>query len=124
VKKVIELLEEALYQVSRSDSGYEGTRLGRALDAIDEAIAALKAPPRWETPERRKERTGEEWPEGAAIYYRTRYRPTTYEDERWTIWRVAKHNSRKRIAVSGQVQIICATEAGCPPDDWKPEEEE
>jgi hypothetical protein len=132
VKKVIELLEEAFYQVSRSDSGYKGTRLGRALDAIEEAITILKTPPRWETPEQRKERTGEEWPENALVYYRYAGARETYEgiyyDEFGGEWGYAAYKRIRGFAreaekhKNGRYQIVCANEAGPPPDDWKPEE--
>jgi hypothetical protein len=114
VEKVIELLERAYKWLCGFSTA------GEEIVILNELSVP---PPRWETPEQREQRTGEAWPEDNAIYFRTRYKPTIYEDERWTIWRVAKHKNRKRIAASYLVQIICATDAGKPPDDWEPEKE-
>jgi hypothetical protein len=75
---------------------------------------------KWETPAQYKERTGEEWPDNAAVYM------------------LAQHNARGGIKVPAEwnilpyklstkrcgrhvITIVCAnSDFGCPPDDWEP----
>jgi hypothetical protein len=82
------------------------------------------------TPEQYKARTGEAWPDNWAVYVRgfdkkeggcefghaerffREWEATTYENAKWVVGRDYFLN----------VIIICATEAGPPPDDWRPEE--
>jgi hypothetical protein len=66
------------------------------------------------------------------VYYRLAYSHTTYEgvyyDEfsgEWyaNLYRyISAYDKELRKTLSGKHQIICATEAGPPPDDWRPEE--
>jgi hypothetical protein len=84
-----------------------------------------EAPPRWYTPEQWENHTGKPWPNEWAVYYRKRYKPTIFEPETWTIWMVAKHKSIKTLKnryAPQEVQVVCAAEAGAPPDGWRPEE--
>jgi hypothetical protein len=114
MKKAIELLKQLADDLS-FDRPYskeileivcEDTRIG-----ILEVIELLQAPPRWETPEQYKKRTGEDWPDEAAVYiYGKRY---------WLGWSVCRYITAKNKKVS---LYVCATEAGLPPADWKPEE--
>jgi hypothetical protein len=79
--------------------------------------------PRWETPEQYEKRTGEPWPDDWAVY-------ALYEDNggrlKWfaqsrgfTEKQIKRNKSDSRIKM-----MVCATEAGPPPDDWRPEEPE
>jgi hypothetical protein len=113
MKKVIELLKQLADDLS-FDRPYskeilemvcEDTRIG-ILDVIE----LLQAPPRWETPEQYKKRTGEDWPRDWAVYSSSR----NFQYG----WSATLH----RIAKEDNDVCICATEAGIPPEDWKPEE--
>jgi hypothetical protein len=115
VKKVIELLEEArrdLIVYSR-DEDYEHL-LMFALSNIEKALDELKSP-RWYTPKQWEAETGEAWPDDWGVYV------WDYALKLWiirayeTIKYCEKFNGRK-------YPVVCATEAGKPPDDWRPEE--
>jgi hypothetical protein len=87
---------------------------------IRQAIAELKTKPRWETPEQRLKRTGEAWPEDWAVY-------AVYEDndgkKKWFSGCYCRERERMRKGKIPEM-IVCATEAGPPPDDWRPMEKE
>jgi hypothetical protein len=126
MKKAIELLRAAhgLIDGLCGQNEDEKRWLDEALLRIGHALVILKDTPRWETPERWKERTGEEWPDNWAVYFR---RPKTkrreYAPELGYIrWVIGSWGTVRRIDDICHFQIICATEAGCPPNDWKPEE--
>jgi hypothetical protein len=78
---------------------------------------------RWETPEQYKARTGKPWPDDWAVYYRY-----VSASGKLDIWRtgyyenIANSNHDFRSHNAGYYQIVCATEAGPPPDDWRPED--
>jgi hypothetical protein len=74
--------------------------------------------PLWETPEQWEERTGMGWPQNAAVYYRLQgsLSPVWRVDDMKTIMAFDATYKGHR-----QMDIICATEAGPPPYDWKPE---
>jgi hypothetical protein len=91
-----------------------------AKGMVMEAIEILQSP-RWYSPEQWEKRTGKPWPDYWAVYYRTRYRPSIYDSEMWTMWCVSKYKTAKKKTAA---QIVCATEAGPPPEDWEPEEGE
>jgi hypothetical protein len=123
MERVIELLERAMANTVpttgvKPASGDMNlfteaiSYLNEAISYLNEAIAELKTPPRWETPERWKERTGKEWPNNAAVSYST-------SDHGWY---ADTYSLARILSMTSSVQIICATEAGPPPDDWKPEE--
>jgi hypothetical protein len=113
MKRVIELLEKAreLVFIRSSDT--------IAL-YLEEAIAELKALPRWETPEQREKRTGEAWPDDWAVY-------ALYEDNdgqrQWFWGGYGKERDKTGRKSKNPIAIVCATEAGPPPDDWRPEED-
>jgi hypothetical protein len=85
----------------------------------------------YETPEQYEARTGKAWPENWGVYVRGfdkkecgcafghaeqfyhEWVITTYENAKWIVSRDYFLN----------VIIICATEAGIPPDGWEPEVE-
>jgi hypothetical protein len=71
------------------------------------------------TPEQYKERTGKDWPENWAVYWRTR------DNGKWLSWfpMTLEMGEFAMVKTVGEHQIVCATEAGKPPNDWKPEEE-
>jgi hypothetical protein len=120
VKKVIELLEEVESSVmlitdEKLDRGIREL-CNDAINYLNDAMAILKAH-RWETPEEWGRRTGELLLDRSPVYVRFRNRYVREENYYWLLyeyyqtraWRL--HNP-----------IICATEAGPPPDDWRPEE--
>jgi hypothetical protein len=74
---------------------------------------------KWETPEQREKRTGKPWPNNAAVY--SLYEETPVCNRFWFCESLydAREGNKKW---TNPVYIICATEAGPPPDDWKPEE--
>jgi hypothetical protein len=113
MKKVIELLEDALdvmLHVTQIPESYQ------EIAYIKEALAELKAPPRWETPEQWEKRTGKAWPEMAAVY--------AFPDLGWiamSFW-MPKLNTFLGDRSHDDIIIICATESGPPPKEWRPEE--
>jgi hypothetical protein len=123
MKKAIELLEEALetmLQVTRIPEHYQ------EVAYIKEAIAELKARPRWETPAQWEKRTGKAWPDNWAVYFLN----FSDSDIWWDIapyWEIKEIDGIQLIGDKkidfGKKEIVCATEAGPPPDAWKPEEE-
>ncbi|MDR2094304.1 MAG: hypothetical protein LBP76_02150, partial [Treponema sp.] len=91
------------------------------IESVEKAIAELKSPPRWETPEQWKERTGAELPDDFPVWERCVSR---YDREPWSLatYDEAKDNiDVHKEYEHSRIEIICATEAGCPPDDWAPE---
>jgi hypothetical protein len=84
---------------------------------------------KWETPEQFKERTGEEWPDNAAVYWC--YYKTNKSNKRLPLegdgWFVDKfYNVKSEMSVewlsTRKPIIICAsTRWGYPPEDWRPE---
>jgi hypothetical protein len=116
MKKVIELLEQA------KESMFLGSYYP-AVELIKEALAELKAPSCRETPEQWKQRTGEPWPDNGAVYALTELGKI---DMGWMAmsYQLAKKRFHYEDFDYGCVcAIICAIEAGPPPDDWRPEEE-
>jgi hypothetical protein len=129
---VIEKLEEAdscIESALNSNSGhFFRNRMALAIDFINEAMAELKTP-RWYTPEQWEAETGEAWPERNAIYFRD-----NNDDEYF--WGLETYGILKSIYGKHKLEsgeeydagplpfCVCATEAGPPPDGWKPEETE
>jgi DNA-directed RNA polymerase subunit RPC12/RpoP len=78
----------------------------------------------FETPEQYEARTGEAWPDNGAVYYLCvvgkNDEPVITNEWRTHTWSELK-NHKPKIA-GYRLKVICATEAGCPPDGWKPEE--
>jgi hypothetical protein len=110
MKTAIENLESALDNLIQDD----------VRNSIKLAIAELKAPPRFETPEQREKRTGEKWPDDWAVYWRW-----AKGDKSWNcgFYQDAKAPPLipLGVAIYGRV-IVCATEAGPPPDGREPGE--
>jgi hypothetical protein len=69
------------------------------------------------TPDQYLERTGEPWPDNWAVY--SLYE-TAKSEERF--WAVEEYGYAQEKCAGNPKAIICATEAGPPPDDWEPEE--
>jgi hypothetical protein len=117
VKKVIKLLEEAntiLATISPKITSLDGIGFPVAISNIQKAIAELKTP-RWYTPERWEAETGEPWPDNGAVWQLIEWwkDPPVYQ------WLLSEH----RFAKTEERIVVCATEAGPPPDGWRPEEE-
>jgi hypothetical protein len=119
VKKAVELLEEACKDLEESGRGmiYQ-MQISGGLDTIREAIALLKAP-RWETTEQYEKRTGKAWPDDWAVYTLCE---NNINGNRWWFCESYHYASIRMCTGSRLVAIICATEAGPPPDEWRPEE--
>jgi hypothetical protein len=122
MKKVIELLEEAdkyVFSISvHGDARKNVESRDMANGLIQEAIVLLKTP-RWETPEQWEKRTGEKLDANAAVYFRPdllyTYSFGISDKVEWNacLW---------KNAVPKCQTCVVATEAGIPPDDWRPEE--
>jgi hypothetical protein len=112
VNELIELLKSAKNEFACVIPDCEGCRgsLNTGLDLLDEALAELEAPPRWETPDQWEKRTGEKWPDNGAVYALV----LLLRGE--LIWEVMSYDT----ATSAAEYIICATEAGPPPENFKP----
>jgi hypothetical protein len=92
------------------------------LDLLDQAIAELKSP-RWYTPKQWEQCTGKAWPDSGAVYWRYK-RDMEREDKKWyiNIYILALRSAKYVGMANDAKQIICATEAGPPPEDWEPGE--
>ena len=130
MKKAIELLEQVKYDITlvSPNSGFQRDVIFHITEQIDEAIAALKAPPRWETPEQREKRTGEPWPDDWPVYccgqtdeFAKRYDALLKRPHGYT-WMCMTYKKAKNYEFYKMTHIICATEAGPPPDGWRLEE--
>jgi hypothetical protein len=125
MRTVIELLKRAVgyLDIDGFSRGTQHDMVAAASEQIAAAIAELRAP-RWYTPEQWEQRTGEPWPDNAAVYYRY-----VSAGGKLDIWRtgcyknIANSNHDFRSHNAGYHQIVCATEAGPPPADWEPEED-
>jgi RimJ/RimL family protein N-acetyltransferase len=105
MKKVIERLKK-VKEIARHGSS------SAICFGINEVMAELKAPPRWETPEQWEKRTGEAWPDNGAVYFKMSH---LGDDVEWGVCRLVSARRDHDICA-------VATEAGPPPDGWKPEE--
>jgi hypothetical protein len=119
MKKAIELLEEAkdeaLNVACELDIGSTWrNRLGITIDNLEAVIAELQHP-RWETPEQWEKCTGEKYPDTWAVYMRVQNKKGE-----WAGWLPTSYGA-SRLTLSVR-QVVCATEAGPPPDTWVPEE--
>jgi hypothetical protein len=127
MKKVIELLERVRSDIVNNYVDEEHIPLFMGEDVVsmlNEVLAILKSPPRLETPEQYRERTGRDWPENALVYYRYVGASEIYVAGEWSYAaykRIRGFAREEKKYKSGRYQIVCATEAGIPPDDWKPE---
>jgi hypothetical protein len=117
MKEVIELLERAVTQIHLVDgSSYlDFTLIREAEQKINNALHELRHPRRY-TPEQWKELTGEDWPEGWAVYVLVRNKYTKKKEYRWEAYPYTATKS-----FTGGNPIVCATEAGKPPKGWRPE---
>jgi hypothetical protein len=129
MKEAIQDLECALEKLSYVDAGIVYTVCEKpfrdAKGLIRVAVAHLKKVaaiaelphPYWETPEQYEKRTGEKWPNGWAVY-------ALYENNnngnRWVFCESYYFASSELCEGNRLVAIICATEAGPPPVDWRP----
>jgi hypothetical protein len=112
MKKVIELLEKASDEILLTSEYMPMSdieRLEKCSKFINEALERLQAASRWETPEQYKKRTGETWPDEAAVYIFC----TVFENN----WSKCSYRLAK---ATGDI-CVCATEAGPTPANWKPE---
>jgi hypothetical protein len=111
MKQVIEMLAQA-YGIIRENLIGDEDDINMVCNLIAGAVADLKAP-RWETPEQREKRTGEPWPDDWAVY--ALYETAAGEERFWAAEEYCYSRNGKSKC------IVCATEAGPPPDDWDPE---
>jgi hypothetical protein len=112
ITKALELLDSS--SCSHRDSIEKN--LAEAIDIL-RGITSKQAP-RWETPEQWEKRTGEPLPDDWAVYERYE---TNDGERQWHCesYDYAKHNIKKRK--KDPKFVVCATEFGPPPVDWKPE---
>jgi hypothetical protein len=71
---------------------------------------------KWETPEQYEKRTGEAWPDDWAVYTRIPIADIKAAIVSHARAKVIQHD------LPGVI-IVCATEAGPPPEGWRPEED-
>jgi hypothetical protein len=122
MKQVIELLEEALGNIAETRvAGLVSVGLQSQTEVfIQESIAILKAP-RWYTPEQWEKRTGKAWPDDWAVYFRMcadkfgGFTAYTYRNALRLRDMAIAHTG-----ITPKYQIVCATEAGPPPENWEP----
>jgi hypothetical protein len=120
MKEMIELLEDVkAFLLERYtfclEEGINNKPLKQRIDMLSEAVLELQHP-RWETPEQWEKRTGEKWPEGWAVYVLVRSKYTREKEYRWEAYKY--YDTRP---FRGHNPIVCATEAGPPPNNWRPE---
>jgi hypothetical protein len=121
ISDVVDVLAEARAFIEKgyADDGID--KIGAAISILDELSVP---PPSWETPEQYRERTGEDWPENALVYYRYAGASETYIDGEWgyaAYKRIRGFATKAEQHKSGRYQIVCANEAGPPPVDYEPE---
>jgi hypothetical protein len=126
MKNIIHDLETALKNLSFVDPGivYKACEepFYDAVAFIKDALNEIKKTPQWETPEQYKARTGKAWAEDWAVYFRIctdkfgGFTVYTYKDALRLYDMAVAHTG-----ITPEYQIVCATEAGPPPDDWRPE---
>jgi hypothetical protein len=113
VKKAIELLRDLKLDIHNLLVDKHSVLLkDGAIKLVGAIINELQSPPRWETPEQYRERTKEAWPDNGAVYWKWA------DDDAWTI---GKYSVIRDGDDPFGVWVICATEAGPPPDGWRPE---
>jgi hypothetical protein len=127
MKKAIELLETAKLDLIKFSRDHSRIILAMsALSNIEEALYDLRLRPRWETPEQREKRTGEAWPDNAPAYFNLWFltKDSKYTPGIWQLMELGKARKEVERLTSLEIKtaIVCATEAGPPPDGWKPEE--
>jgi hypothetical protein len=119
VKQVIELLKDTLISLGWATSG----NLAAAQNAYNQVKRALEIldAPCWETPEKWEKRTGEPWPENGAVYTRSKNKIEPWDVTLWGKHKQAISFIERMGYDPHKPLVICATEAGPPPDDWRPE---
>jgi hypothetical protein len=119
MSEAIKAVEEVTF---RSRDGEK--RIKTALNWIECAMGAIETLiplplPRWETPEQWARRTGKAWPDDWAVY-------ALYENNdgqrQWFWGGYEKERDKAGRRSKNPIAIVCATEAGTPPDGWRPEE--
>lgn len=119
-KEVIEWINEVI-DIIRDPPRCEDADI--AIRLLQQAIEALEKPATYKTPDQYKERTGKDWPDNAAVYW-----SRTISDGRQSTWEPSSYSYAKHFIdglVNGTLEIkthiVITTEAGCPPDGWRPE---
>jgi hypothetical protein len=125
VKKAIELLERVKADLRGDyhdrDGGVTLFMGEDIIEILDEAIAELKNRPRWETPEQYERRTGEPWPDTAAVYTRSSKKIEPWDTILWGMHKKAVAFVERFGYSAHDPYVVCATEAGPPPDGREPE---
>jgi hypothetical protein len=91
--------------------------------------AVLVSFPDWDTPEQYYTRTGKAWPNSGAVYLNAWFSGSGKSVYVGNRWQIVSLEEARRIETNLQtsqyahftVAIICATEAGPPPENWRPE---
>jgi hypothetical protein len=118
MKSVIDILKKAI-RFAVIDYSYA------AISCIKKAIDELEARPKWETPEQYRERTGKAWPDKGPVWFRHtcgNYQGKGKPD--FIAWWLKEYKDARDdydFYLPNYKQIVCATEAGMPPKDWRPE---
>jgi hypothetical protein len=112
-------ISDAVDVLAEARAFLEKEYIDDGIDKISSAISMLgelSEPPRWETPEQHRERTGRDWPENWAVYVLVRNKYVQGRDYSWRAY-----NYYDTRPFRGRNPIVCATEAGKPPNSWRPE---
>jgi hypothetical protein len=132
MKKIIEVLLKIKQYIGDFDDENMVLMIGHQdgkdmVSAIDDALSELETP-RWYTPEQWEERTGEPWPENGAVYFWNGcagWAIMYYGRWKEMIIKLGEEGGYKRLPEKEtQYPAVCATEAGPPPDGWRPENKE
>jgi hypothetical protein len=106
--------------------------MAKGLYLLNEALAELKTP-HWYTPEQWKLATGKVWPDEWSVYinvFSDKDGHSVFINGEYAVCKLK--DAAKRIndakyfekCLFGEHIIICSTEAGPPPKDWRPEGKE
>jgi hypothetical protein len=87
------------------------------LELLDRAITELQTP-RWYTPEQWEEQTGKPWPDDWLVYCLVEESHCRFPPN--AAWVFGIYQWAKNW--NPHCPVVCATEAGPPPDGWRPEE--
>jgi hypothetical protein len=131
MKKVIEHLQEAKRCILNGNPFTSVTIIDGVIAGLRQA--ELESPPRWETPEQWEQRTGKAWPDDWAVYLNAWFTTGNFVGKSiyanggrqiFSLKEARKIAERlSKGAFKFRSGIVCAAEAGPPPDDWMPEEE-
>lgn len=76
----------------------------------------------FETPKQYKDRTGMSWPDRSVVYWRARHK-SSGAIGKWGYDLFGEFRRQDMLNDPNfEFDVLISTEAGCPPDDWRPEQ--